>query len=149
MTTIKRNLYYVEPSIRPNIVRRILFYWSSCVLFSTLPLIIGTTLAKTDRLFYEHLGVLATQYWPLYLMLFGVLPFAIKDALRVTNRTLGPLVRLRAELRRFRDHGVFHPVHCRQDDFLRDLIEEINEALQTREQELLDSGIMPHSTEVA
>ena len=82
MSTIKRDLYHVEPSIRPSIVRRIVFYWGSCVLFSTLPLIIGTTIANSNQLFYQHLGTLAIQYWPLYLMLFGVLPFAIKDALR-------------------------------------------------------------------
>lgn len=129
MTKAKRDLHYVEPKLRSCITARIFFYWTACVVFSTLPLIIGTTLVNSDRLFVDHLGVLFQRYWPLYLMILGILPFAIKDVMRVTNRTLGPLDRLRREMARFRQTGQYSPIKCRNDDFLCEFIEEINDTM--------------------
>ncbi len=131
MTRMKRDQHYVEPAIRATIVKRLVFYWCACIMFSTLPLIIGTTLAAPNTTVAAHIGQLAERYWQVYLMIIGILPFAIKDAMRVANRTLGPLARLRVELDRFKRTGEFHPVKTRNEDFLAELIGQINDAIRT------------------
>ena len=133
MKRIKRDNHYVEPAIRATIVKRLVFYWCACILFSTLPLIIGTTLAAPHTTIAAHFRQLAERYWQVYIMIIGILPFAIRDAMRVANRTLGPLGRLRHELQRFRETGQYQPVATRQDDFLADVIGQINDAMQAAE----------------
>ena len=140
MAKTKRDLHYVDPGIRSTIVNRIVFYWAACVLFSTLPLIIGTTLANPDQLFIEHIQILAQRYWPLYVIILGIVPFAVRDALRITNRTLGPLTRLKNELKRCQESGIYRPIQCRNDDFLSDLILQVNEAITAHNRESIDHG---------
>ncbi len=139
MSETKRDLQHVDPSIRSTIVTRIIFYWGACVLFSTLPLIIGTTLANSDRMFIEHLQALFQRYWPLYVMILGIVPFAVKDALRIANRTLGPLARLKNELKRYQETGTYRPLQCRSDDFLGDLIQQVNEAITAQSHKSVDN----------
>ena len=79
-----------------------------------------------------HTIELVQRHWLIYVMTLGFLPFAIKDALRTANRTLGPLERLGNQLDRYRSTGQFTPVVCRDGDFLSDLISAINEALSAR-----------------
>ena len=129
MARKERDLHYVDPSVRKTIVSKIVFYWCACLVFSTLPLIIGTSLAKSDRLFVHHIGDLAERYWPLYLIMMGILPFAIRDALRIANRTLGSASRVKSALAGFKKTGEFQAISCRDGDILADLIGEINDAL--------------------
>ena len=139
MSIYKRNSLYVDPKIRKSIIERIVFYWGACLIFCALPLIIVTTLNNTDRLVFYHIGDLAQRFWPLLLVFMGILPFVIRDALRVTNRTLGPLARMRQELRQYKETGTFNPVPSRECDFLAEFISEINDAIvanQHREAEL-------------
>ena len=130
MAHVKRDPFNVEPTIRSMLVKRIIVYWCACLLFSALPMIIGTSLAEPNRWFVEHLGDLALRFWPVYLTAFGILPFIIRDALRVTNRTMGPLTRLKAELRRARDGGDYRSIQCREDDILRELVLLTNDAME-------------------
>jgi hypothetical protein len=125
----KRNKQHVAPEIRSLLIRRIVFYWCACLMFSILPLVIGTTLARPRELFTSHLDDLALRFWPMFVMLFGIFPFLIRDALRVTNRTLGPIARLRAELHNYETTGAYSPVRCRKEDYLSDLITWINTAI--------------------
>jgi hypothetical protein len=128
----KRNNHYVDPQIRAALNLRIAFYWSACLAFSLLPLLILTTLAQPEVWFTAHFDDLVRRFWPLYVMLLALLPFVMRDALRVTNRTLGPIARLQNELRAYQDTGKFTPVSFREDDFLGDLIQLINNAIGTQ-----------------
>jgi hypothetical protein len=141
MSLTKRNLVQVDPTIRKKIVTQIVFYWSACLVFSALPLIIGMTLRQPERLFVDHIGDMLRRYWPLYFVITAILPFAIRDALRIANRALGPLKRLRDELDSFRMTGVYNPVACRQDDFLHELFEEINKAIVSNQSAPQDSEL--------
>ena len=146
MSFTKRNLHYVAPTIQKKIVKKIIFYWGACLVFSALPLIIGTTLGNPNRLFVDHIGDLARRFWPLYVVIMGLLPFAIRDALRMTNRTLGPLTRLGKELEQYKKSGCYNPVICREDDFLREMIENVNHALvgdvsAPEDAELTEAGV--------
>ena len=129
MTRIIRNLHYVDPAIRKTLVTRVFSYWCGLLVFLTLPLIIGNTLANPDISFVVHIRQIATHHWLIYVMALGALPFVVKDVLRTANRTLGPLSRLRQELTRYKTTGLYNRVDCRQDDFLRELIGEINDAI--------------------
>ena len=141
MSHKKRNLIGVDPEIRKNIIVKIVFYWSACLVFASLPLIIGKTLGDSDWLFVDHIGDLGKRFWPLYVITMGIVPFAIRDALRLANRTLGPLARLRAELKRFERTGHYNPVLCREDDFLHELISEINQAIASNQAAQEDSEL--------
>lgn len=132
MNQVKRDLHFVAPQVRQTVVKKILMYWMFCLVFSTLPLILGATIAQPNRFFTEHMVELGLRYWPMYVMLIGLLPFALRDALRLSNRTFGPLDRLKTELATFKATGKYNPVRSRQDDLLHELIQDVDEALASK-----------------
>ena len=145
MNNFKRDPFFVEPKIRKAVVSRVFFYWCTFVMFSLLPLIIGTTLADPKTMFVTHTIEIIQRYWLVYLMALGFLPFAIRDALRTVNQTLGPLKRLSQSLAEFKATGNYKPVECREGDFLSELVENINAAISANKtqaaNESADEGV--------
>jgi hypothetical protein len=135
MSSEVRKRLFVDPPVQGAIVRRAALYWAACLLFVSLPLIIGRTLADPDRLFYEHLGDLWGQYWPFLTCAALILPVILYDLAKLTNRFAGPVVRLRRALRQMADGGGLEPIHFRDGDFWPELAAEFNRAVDRLEEE--------------
>ena len=153
MKNAKRDLYYVAPEIKPVVVKKIVLYWIVCIAFATLPLMIGRIILQPDRLFLYHFSDILQHYWLMYVMFFGLLPFAVRDSMRIINRTFGPLKRLRFELSEYRTKGTYHPVNARDGDFLQEVIQEIDSLILSKvaeeNRDARDSGSAEHEDELA
>ena len=101
-----RKQFYIDKEVQGAIVRRILYYWATCMLFLTIPLLISKTIVESDKLFYEHLSTLFYSYWPVYLVSALLLPFLIYDTLRVSHKFTGPIYHLRRELQNLLEGAV-------------------------------------------
>ncbi|MEM7311769.1 MAG: hypothetical protein AAF497_01330, partial [Planctomycetota bacterium] len=123
----KRKQLFVDSVVQGAILKRIFLYWGTCVLFVTLPILLTMTTMQPDKYFYEHLGPLIQRFWPIYLTLSLLLPFVMRDALKMSNRFCGPMTRVITELRRVNEGGEFKKVEFRTDDFWKPLADAINE----------------------
>ncbi len=133
MLKVVRKSLFVDPVVQGAVVRRAVFYWGACLLFISLPLIIGRTLAEPGKLFYEHLGALWELYWPMLTCTVLVLPLIVYDLMRLTNRFAGPMLRLRGAMRRLADGHSVETVRFRKDDFWQEFAEYFNEISQQLE----------------
>lgn len=130
MASDVRKRLFVDPTVQGAIVRRAALYWAGCLLFVSLPLVIGRTLADPDRLFYEHLGDLWGQYWALLVCGVLILPVVLYDLTKLTNRFAGPVVRLRRALHQMAEGRPLEPIRFRDGDFWPELAAEFNRAAE-------------------
>jgi hypothetical protein len=140
MLKVARKSLFVDPAVQGAVLRRAVCYWGACLLFVGLPLIIRRTLDAPDRLFYEHLGDLWAQFWPLLICGVLMLPLMIYDLLSLTNRFAGPMIRLRGAMRRLADGHRVDPVQFRQQDFWKEFAEYFNEIAEQLEREPSGTG---------
>ena len=122
----KRRQWYVDTSVQKNLVSRLCFYCFASLLFITLPIAIFNSVRDLEQNFFVHIANVYFDHWPLLLTLSFLLPFAINDMLKLSNRFAGPVYRLRRELQRFADTGEMREVHFRDNDFWQDLAVGVN-----------------------
>lgn len=126
MSRPKRTQFFVDSEVQGAIVRRVIVYWTCCLLFLVVPLCIATVVQNPELFFFEQFGRLWSQYWLILVSLVAMLPFFIYDTVRLSNRFAGPLLRFRRELRRLADGEQVAPLQFREDDFWRPLADEFN-----------------------
>ncbi len=64
----------------------------------------------------------------------ALLPMFFIDLLRLTHRIAGPIVRIRATLRRMAAGETVHPIHLRPGDLLTEIRDALNEYIATYQQ---------------
>ena len=69
----KRGLLLVDSEVQGAIVKRLLVYWASCMLFVTVSLTIVRTLAAPEQFLWEHFAETLQQYWPILTALTAIL----------------------------------------------------------------------------
>ncbi len=130
MSKPRRKRLFVDKHVQTAVLLRVFVYWFSCVLFVSIPLVIGRAFVEPDRLLVEQLVPFCKQYWPIFITATLLLPFLLYDALRVTNRFAGPVFRLRRELERFGEGSDIEPIRFRKRDFWQDLAEQTDQLVQ-------------------
>lgn len=133
--THKRKLLFVDSDVQGAILKKILCYWMACLLFVTLPILLTMTTVEPNVMFYEHVGPMFKRFWPIYLTLGLLLPFVIRDALKMSNRFCGPMRRVLNELNRVNEGGDFQRVEFRGDDFWKPLADAINEFAEKKQKQ--------------
>jgi len=122
-----RRQLWVDQSIQGTIVRRVALYWAACILFITVSLLWAATYQDPSKLFYEQWGVVWQRHWPLYVALLSLIPLTMWDALKLSHRIAGPVLRIRQQLARINDGQPFSELEFRGDDFWRDLATQVNQ----------------------
>jgi hypothetical protein len=130
-----RKQLFVDSDVQGAILKRIFFYWCACLLFLTLPILLTKTSIEPQQYFFEHMGPLFVRFWPIYLTLGLLLPFIMRDALKMSNRFCGPMTRVLNELERVNDGGEFQKVEFRDNDFWKPLADAINEFADKKNQQ--------------
>ena len=132
----KRKKLFVDRPIQVALLQRVLLYWFCCLLFITIPILIGRTLSDPSRLFYEQLDIVWDRYWPVFSAAALMLPFVAYDMLRLSHRFVGPILRLRREMARLAAGEAVGPLRFRDNDYWHDLTDsfsQIAERLQVVE----------------
>ena len=122
-----RRQLWIDQSLQGTVVCRIALYWSSCIAFITLALAWAVAAEAGCELRLEHLGSVWEQHWPLYVALFFLVPLTMWDALRLSHRVAGPVLRVRQQLVRINQGEPFSELDFREDDFWHDLASQVNQ----------------------
>lgn len=121
-----RKKIYVDKNVQGAIVRRILIYWISCLLFVVVPVLLARVAADPSRLFFEHFGDLWKQYWQVVPAAILILPLLLYDGLKLSNRFAGPVWRLRRVMSQMAAGEDVQEIHFRDGDYWLDLAESFN-----------------------
>lgn len=128
-----RRHVFIDPKIQGALVARAVLYWVVCLMTITLMLLCWRVLTGPVRLFHQHLVDLGHFYAPALVASLLLLPVVIIDVVRLSNRFVGPLLRLRRSMRQLAQGEPVEPITFRNGDFWREFATEFN-AVVTRVQ---------------
>ena len=123
----KRTKKFVDRAVQGAVVSRFLLHELLFMLVGSLIVLFIQFLSNP----FQGMASLLETFWrnagPFILVLVAMLPIFIWDTIKLTNRSVGPMCRVRSTLRRI-NQGEKHipPIHFREGDFWHDLADDLN-----------------------
>ncbi len=124
-----RRRLFVDPQVQGALILRVVLYWVLCLVTITLMLLCWRILTGPARLFYTHFDDMWFHYGPAMIASCIMLPLLVVDIVRLSNRFVGPLVRLRRAMRALARGEHVAPVSFREGDFWLEFAQEFNAVL--------------------
>jgi len=128
MQCSRRTVFLVDREVQVALMVRTAWYWLFCLLSISLMLICWDAYHGPSRRFIALASELYFRYGPALAASLILLPIVMLDVMRLSNRFVGPVVRLRFALREVADGRPAQPLNFRDDDFWRELAAEFNRA---------------------
>jgi hypothetical protein len=149
MGTFRRTKLLVEPQFQYTLAVRVVSYWCFWMLSLALLLFCWRVTTGPKMPAAVHIRMLMLQCGPACLASFVLVPILVIDTLRLSNRLVGPLVRLRDGMRRLANGERVAPIHFRTGDFMEDLATEFNKLSEFAERRSLGVYTEPEQQEEA
>ena len=121
-----RRILFVDPAVQGALIKRVVIYWLVCVITISLFILCSWILIGRAGIFYTHLDDLWFYYAPAVVASLLLLPLLVTDIIRLSNRFVGPLVRLRRGMRAIACGEEAPEIKFRDNDFWKDFAEEYN-----------------------
>jgi hypothetical protein len=123
----RRSIFLVDREVQGSLVFRTALYWLFCLFSVSLMLICWETYTGPRRSFFELSAELVQRYGPALLASLVLLPIAMMDVVRFSNRFVGPVVRMRNALRVLAKGESIPPLQFRDNDFWREMAVDVNQ----------------------
>jgi hypothetical protein len=149
MSTFRRRKLLVEPHFQYTLAVRVVSYWCFWMLSLALLLFCWRVSTGPRMPAAGHIRMLFLQLGPPCLASFILVPILVIDTLRLTNRLVGPLVRLRDGMRRLTRGEHVAPIAFRTGDFMDELATEFNKLAELAERKGLAVYTEPQDEEAA
>ena len=136
---IRRRKLFVDPKIQGALVLRVVGYWFFFLVTMATVLVSIRLLIGAARLFSWDWDIADFWWWygPAAVASLSLLPLLVVDTIRMSNRFVGPLIRLRREMRHLAAGDAAKTIRFRPGDFWQDFAEEFNAV--ARRMELLEA----------
>jgi hypothetical protein len=128
MNNCRRSIFFIDREVQGALMLRVMLYWMFCLLSISLMLICWNAYTGPSRRFIELATELYHRYGPALSASLMLLPIVMMDVLRMSNRFVGPVLRLRRGLRDVAEGRPAQPLNFRDDDFWRDMANDFNRA---------------------
>lgn len=126
MNRCRRTLFLVDRKVQGALALRMVLYWLFCLFSVALMLLCWESLVGPRRSFFVIAGELLHRYGPAFLASLLLLPIALMDVIRLSNRFVGPARRLGESLHTLAEGGDIQPVHFRDNDFWQEMARDLN-----------------------
>ena len=140
-----RKRIFVDAKVRGALVLRVAFYWVVCLITITLMLLCWRILTGPARMFYTHFEYMWFHYGPALIASFLLVPLVMIDIIRMSNRLVGPILRLRRSMRALAEGQDVRPIHFRDGDFWKEFADEFNAVVERVQR--VSSASEPDTTE--
>lgn len=124
---VMRQKIFIDRGVQGVLVGRIMLYWSALMLYFGLSLGCFQWMQYPEASAVEHLHAIFDQVWPCLPTFVLILPLVIFDIVRLSNRFVGPIYRLRMHLARLTENTSTYPLNFRDGDYWQQLADPINE----------------------
>lgn len=126
MPTYARKRLFVDAEVQGRFALRAVAYWLGCMTIVMGMAMLGRLLMNPTEPFFTSSESLWACLGPLVLATVLVLPVMIYDILVITNRLVGPILRLRGAMRRLANGESVEPIRFRKGDFWQEFADEFN-----------------------
>lgn len=117
---------YMGSKVQVALLARVVMYWCAYMGAIAAFILVWRIVTGPARLFYTHFEDMWFHFGPAVIASLILLPFMLWDTLRVSNRFVGPLTRMREHFRMGARGEQVPPIHFREGDFWHDVSEEFN-----------------------
>jgi hypothetical protein len=121
--------FIIDRQVQGALLLRIVLYWMFCFVSMSVILICWEAFHGSSLRMIDLVSKVYYRYGPVLSASFILLPLVMLDVIRVSNRFVGPVIRLRQGLRDVADGRPAQPLNFRDDDFWCDLATEFNRAV--------------------
>jgi hypothetical protein len=128
MNNCRRSIFFIDREVQTALMLRVVVYWMFCLLSISLMLICWSAYKGPPQRFLDLVADLYYRYGPALSASLMLLPIVLMDVLRMSNRFVGPVLRLRRGLRDVAEGRPAQPLNFRDDDFWRDMATDFNRA---------------------
>jgi hypothetical protein len=122
---VRRQLF-VDAKIQGTLVVRVILYWVVCLMTITLMLLCWRILTGPALPFSRHFDDMWFFYGPALIASCILLPLVIVDVVRLSNRVVGPFLRLRCSMRALARGEQVELIEFRRGDFWKEFADEFN-----------------------
>lgn len=129
-----RKKLFVDRAVQGALLTRVAVYWALCLTAATAMMLVWRILTGPARLFYTHFDEMWFYYAPAVVVLTLLLPFLLFDTVRVSNRFVGPILRMRRTVREAAAGRHVAPIHFRKDDYWQEFADEFNQLIAELQQ---------------
>jgi len=129
MSRPRNPAFIIDRQVQGALLLRTVVYWMFCFVSISVLLICWEALHGSSLRMIDLVSRLYYRYGPVLSASFILLPIILLDVIRVSNRFVGPVLRLRQGLRDVADGRPAQPLNFRDDDFWRDLASDFNRAV--------------------
>jgi hypothetical protein len=131
MSKASRSKLVIEPAIQYSLVRQLIVQWtvhivSAVALLTLLQVLLGG-LFRPWRYHFDRIWPLAAS---LVITLLFLAPTFILNSLKLSNRFVGPIHRLRQQLRQIAEGQACDQLKFRRGDYWQELASEMERALE-------------------
>jgi hypothetical protein len=127
MNRCRRTIFFIDRKVQGTLLARTAIYWMFCLFSISLMLICWNAYTGPSRRFVDLVADLFHRYGPCLVASLILLPIALMDVVRLSNRFVGPVMRMRGALQELAAGRPVKPLHFRDDDFWQDLAGDLNE----------------------
>lgn len=149
MARNNRKREYIDHAVQGALMRRLVLHW---LTFTLVAGGLAVALQWMQDPFASLANTLQQAWWSygaVLLLLVCLLPVFVYDAVKLSNRFAGPVLRLRGALRDLADNKQTPRLVFRDDDFWKDLAGDFNRlADRLEQQERIASIVSPESAGV-
>jgi len=127
---IGRKQQYIDREIQTSLARRVLLHWVVFLLASVLGIILWTRLVEAPLESWANVLTMSLGHLaPVLIVAFALLPLFVWDAIGLSNRFAGPIIRVRRTLSDLADGKSPQLVEFRSGDFWQTLASDLNRVL--------------------
>ena len=130
----KRRLQkYVDREVQSSLLRRLCVHWVLFMLANVMAITLWTKLIDTPMAPWSDTFTLSWQRLvPFVLVSVALVPVFVWDAIKLSNRFAGPIVRVRHALAQIANGQSPKPIEFRTGDFWKSLAIDLNRAFAIR-----------------
>lgn len=127
MSQQRRKRILVDHQVQRSLLLRIVGHWVAAAVASLAFLTVMQVFGAAEQLTLgEHAALLWEKYGVLVVVVGTLTPVFLYDTLKLSHRFAGPMVSFRKALADLAKGESIQPIDFRQDDFWKDIAENLN-----------------------
>lgn len=131
---------FIDFEVQTSLLRKVALHWSLLLAANALALYGWTYLMNAPvESWTQVTSEFLRNYAPVFMVSLALFPVFLMDTAKLSNRFVGPILRIRRALGAVVSGEKIEPVKFRENDFWLNLAEDFNSALAERSRALVDS----------